>query len=139
MVTKVLAGAHDTPEGRAAIRAAAAEAETDGAELHLVGFLERPKGEGPTASYTDDSKRLLHDVEEMGRRLVPDHLEVHSHVPTGVNRPSEAVLRVAAAESVDLIVIGLRQRSRVGKLLLGSNAQDILLAADCPVLAVKDD
>ena len=43
----------------------------------------------------------------------------------------------AASVSADLVVIGLRRRSPVGKLLMGSVAQRILLGADCAVLAVK--
>jgi nucleotide-binding universal stress UspA family protein len=46
---------------------------------------------------------------------------------------------VGAAEEVDaeLIVIGVRRRSPVGKMLMGSDAQRILLQAECNVLAVK--
>ena len=44
---------------------------------------------------------------------------------------------MAESEGAALIVIGLRRRSPVGKLLLGSNSQTLLLHADCPVLAVK--
>jgi nucleotide-binding universal stress UspA family protein len=36
-----------------------------------------------------------------------------------------------------VLVIGIRHRSAVGKLLMGSAAQRILLDVDCPVLAVK--
>jgi nucleotide-binding universal stress UspA family protein len=49
----------------------------------------------------------------------------------------DQVLAVADEVSADLIVIGLRRRSPVGKLLMGSVAQRILLGAECAVLAVK--
>ena len=51
--------------------------------------------------------------------------------------PAEDLINVAEEVSADLIVIGLRRRSPVGKLILGTNAQRILLDAPCPVLAVK--
>jgi len=50
---------------------------------------------------------------------------------------TDELLRIAEDESADLLVIGLRRRSPVGKLILGANAQRILLDAACPVLAVK--
>jgi nucleotide-binding universal stress UspA family protein len=53
--------------------------------------------------------------------------------------PSEDLIGIANDVSAELIVIGLRRRSPVGKLILGSNAQRILLDAKCPVLAVKAD
>jgi nucleotide-binding universal stress UspA family protein len=51
--------------------------------------------------------------------------------------PADEVLRAAESTDAEFIVIGLRRRSPVGKLLLGSNAQRVLLDAACPVLAVK--
>ena len=51
--------------------------------------------------------------------------------------PAEDLIAVADEVDADLIVIGLRRRTPVGKLIMGSNAQQVLLDASCPVLAVK--
>jgi nucleotide-binding universal stress UspA family protein len=47
------------------------------------------------------------------------------------------LVNVAEEVGADFLVIGLRRRTPVGKLILGSDAQRILLDATCPVLAVK--
>jgi nucleotide-binding universal stress UspA family protein len=48
-----------------------------------------------------------------------------------------AVLDLVAGTDAELLVVGARRRSRVGKLLMGSVTQSIILDADIPVLVVK--
>jgi nucleotide-binding universal stress UspA family protein len=50
---------------------------------------------------------------------------------------AEEIEALVDAMNVSLLVIGLRKRSAVGKLLLGSVAQELLMSVACPVLAVK--
>lgn len=50
---------------------------------------------------------------------------------------ADAVLSAATETDASLIVVGIRPRTPVGKLLLGSVAQRLILDATCPVLAVK--
>lgn len=49
----------------------------------------------------------------------------------------ESILEEIARVEPALLVIGLRRRTPVGKLILGTSAQRLLLDAPCPVLAVK--
>ena len=43
----------------------------------------------------------------------------------------------AREQNVDLIYIGTRRRSKVGKLVFGSTTQYVILNAHCPVVTVK--
>ncbi len=128
---KVLVGFITSPEGEAALEAAIAEAKLRDATLVVVhsligGGRDEDKMPEYTVALRDVASRLESEgVDHQIRELVRG------------NSPGDDLLRFAADESVDLIVIGVRRRSPVGKLVLGSNAQDVLLGADCPVLAVK--
>jgi nucleotide-binding universal stress UspA family protein len=53
------------------------------------------------------------------------------------NAPGEDIVSFANESRTDLIVIGVKKRSKVGKLMFGSTAQYVILESDCPVLAVK--
>jgi nucleotide-binding universal stress UspA family protein len=76
------------------------------------------------------------DIAQLERRLRDEGIDVtvrHETVPD----VAEAVLDAAREHRADLVVVGVRKRSPVGKTLLGSVAQRIILDAECPVLAVK--
>jgi len=51
--------------------------------------------------------------------------------------PGEDLVRFAEDNEIDEIVIGIKRKSKVGKMLFGSNAQKIILDAKCPVVTVK--
>lgn len=53
------------------------------------------------------------------------------------NQPVEDLVAVVEEHAAQLLVIGIRRRSSVGKFVMGSDAQRILMLAQCPVLAVK--
>lgn len=82
--------------------------------------------------------RFAHDADiaALRDRLVAEGLDVVVRHDV-VDDVADAVIAAADEEQASLIVVGIRHRTPVGKLLLGSVAQRIILDAHCPVLAVK--
>lgn len=82
--------------------------------------------------------RFAHDADiaALRERLSAEGLEVVVRHEM-VDDVADAVITAADEEQATLIVVGIRHRTPVGKLLLGSVAQRIILEAHCPVLAVK--
>ncbi len=60
-----------------------------------------------------------------------------SHILVRGLEAGEDLVQYAEEHHIDLIVIGVRRRSKVGKLVFGSTAQYVVLKAHCPVLSVK--
>jgi nucleotide-binding universal stress UspA family protein len=120
------------PEGRAALSRAAEEARLRSSRLVVVN-----SHRGGREFDRDDAVDTEADLAEVRREL--DEAGVEHEIRTlerGMD-PADDLVNVAGEVSADFIVIGLRRRTPVGKLILGSNAQRVLLDAPCPVLAVK--
>ncbi len=135
---KVLVGSVRTAESQAAVEAAVGEVRSQGGELHLVVHIPPPTNERDAQEHAALLERERERLDEQAERI---HAEAGvpctAHFLQGAGRTSRALLDLAAEVEVDRIVIGTRRRSHVGKLLLGSTASDIILAAPCPVLSVK--
>jgi nucleotide-binding universal stress UspA family protein len=129
---KILTGYVRTAEGRAALDRAAEEALLRDADLLVVRAVRA--GDKDEAQETAEYRQELSNVEK-GLRNRGVRVTVRELVRPG--SAAESLVGFAEDEAVDLMVIGLRARSPVGKVVLGSDAQDILLGAGCPVLAVK--
>jgi len=128
----IVVGYVPKPEGEAALRLAAEEAKLRGASLVVVN--SHRGGRDMDDAEAHSTKSSLDDVRAQLSAAGIQH-EVRQLV-RGMD-PAEDLVSVAAEVSADIIIIGLRKRSPVGKLILGSNAQRVLLDAPCPVLAVK--
>ena len=131
MSDNVVVGWVRSPEGQAAVEAAVEETRRRNGRLVLV-HSSRGGHENPATVV-----ELRDALEELETRLRGEGLQVAVHDYVRGKDPADDLIEVAEKEGAALIVIGLRRRTPVGKLLLGSNAQEILLRADCPVLAVK--
>ena len=129
---KIVVGYLRTPEGQAALGRAIEEAKLREAELVVVHSIR-----GGGRSEEREVLQSRKDLAEVEEQLVTQLVSFQVRELVLGHSPSEDLLEFAGRESADMIVIGIRRRSPVGKLVLGSNAQDILLRAECAVLAVK--
>jgi len=128
----IVLGYTPTPSGRIALERAIQEAKLRDSRLLVV------------LSMWGGHRMGLSDVEEARRAFEEAETQIKAAGVTYELRelvrgksPAQDLADIAAEEKADLLVIGYRHRSKSGKYFLGSDAQDILLAAPCPVLAVR--
>jgi len=125
----IVVGYSADPYGRAALEHGIAEAKLRGTSLRVINSTSGD-------AYVDArfaQPTEVHDIEE---RLANCGVEYELSQPVGVDAVDE-LLTTMERDDADLLVIGIRHRSPVGKLLLGSVAQQLLLECPKPVLAVK--
>ena len=132
----IIVGYLPTPEGQAALSHAAQEAILRRQPLTLVDISHHGGPHDARHGKPLDDAALPADANEIRERLATAQLALRVHSPAGLE-PSDELIRAAQETDAELIVVGLRHRTPVGKLLLGSYAQRVLLEAGCPVLAVK--
>lgn len=120
------------PTGRLALEHGVREARlrnTDLAVIHVVvDSIDADRTEAYRLGISDEIERAVGAHPDLTWSL---------HLQTPMPDPAAAVLQLVTRLDPELLVIGARRRSPVGKALLGSVAQDLILEATVPVLVVK--
>lgn len=128
----VLVGYVPNPLGEATLRAGVEECRRRGEPLVVLNMARDDVLVDARRAASSDLARVERDVAELGVEVEVVQVEEGSD-------PADVIVSEASSRGASVVVIGLRHRTAVGKLIMGSVAQRILLDARCPVLAVKED
>jgi len=129
---KILVGYKGTDVGKDLMDIAVKHAKAfDGEILIVTSMLGGDKTDGQ--EFVDAEKNL-----DQAKAYFADFgVKSQTHLLVRGFEAGEDIVRFAQEKNVDEIIIGVRSRSKVGKLIFGSTAQVVILDAHCPVLTVK--
>ncbi len=133
---KIMVCFDNSAESKNALREAAQLAKAFQGEVLVVTSLAADQQYYP--KLIEPYENNLKEAQEFMEKLsVPCQTKIaYRDVDSNVG---EALAEFAKEENVDKIVVGIRNRSKLGKLFLGSKAQTILLMGHCPVVGVKKE
>ena len=129
---KFLVGYNGSYEAEKALIEAQKHANAFDAAIHIMTSLEQ--------SSTLDKAVIEKAESELEYLRTPfniDDIPCETYVVVNYLTPGEDLVQFAIDNRMDEIYIGIKKRSKVGKLVFGSTAQYVILNAPCPVVAVK--
>ena len=103
------------------------------AKIHLVSYIK-------VGTYEDEPARLervKRAIERHAQSLRNDGFDVTTEVGLIAMAAAMELIRYASEQGADLVIVGLAKRTRMGKALMGSDAQRVLLGCECPVLVTR--
>jgi len=129
---KILVGYDGSNSAKDALNLAKSHAKALGASVEVV--TSRQKG---TESERKDIEQAERGLEYAKALFEEDNIACNTHLLIRGLSAGEDLVEFAKENAVDEIVVGVKRRSKVGKLLLGSTAQYVILQAHCPVVTIK--
>ena len=129
---KILVGYDGTNSAKEALNLAKSHAKAFGATVEVVTSMQ---------TGTESERKDIEQAERglaYAKSLFEDGgIECNTHLLIRGLSPGEDLVGFANENQIDQIIVGVKRRSKVGKLLMGSTAQYVILQARCPVVTVK--
>lgn len=129
---KILVGYDGSAPSKEALKLARKHTAAFGGTVDVVTSMK--KG---TANQRQEMETALCALEEVKSLFVEKNVACKTHLLIRGMSPGEDLIEFAQENKIDEILIGVRRRSKVGKLLMGSTAQFVILESSCPVVSVK--
>jgi nucleotide-binding universal stress UspA family protein len=129
---KILVGFDGSDASKAALKLAAEHAQAFDAKLLLVQSMVGGP-EVPKRDFENAERELGYQKSQLKNQ----NIACESLLSTRGLDPGEDLVRLAKEQKVGEIIMGVKRRSKVGKLVFGSTAQYVILNAPCPVVTVK--
>jgi len=118
--------------GKKVLALAVERARQSAAQVYLVTSLV---GGGETP--VDVIEQARTDLDQAAGLLAANGIAAETHLLIRGLSAGEDVVQFAQEIDADEIIVGIWKKSKVGKILFGSTAQDVILKAGCPVLTTK--
>ena len=132
IVMKILVGYDGTNSAKEALNLARSHAKAFDASIEVVTSMQ--KG---TESERKDIEQAERGLEYAKSLFDEDSIDCNTHLLIRGLSAGEDLVEFANENQIDQIIVGVKRRSKVGKLLMGSTAQYVILQAGCPVVTVK--
>jgi nucleotide-binding universal stress UspA family protein len=148
-INKILVAVGFTEYTEELLNYAARIAESLGAELIVANIINvrdvEAIGTIATMGYEVDSEHYISGIEADRRQTLNRILKKISfpadklHTVFKVGHPVEALLKIAINENTDLMVMGIKGRSNLETLLMGSVAEKVFRRSPIPILSYRDE
>ena len=129
---KILVGYDGTNSAKEALNLAKSHAKAFGASVEVATSML--KG---TESQRKEIEQAERGLEYAKTLFEEDNILCNTHLLIRGLSAGEDLVEFANENEIDQIIVGVKRRSKVGKLLMGSTAQYVILQAQCPVVTVK--
>ncbi len=132
MTMKIMAGIDDSEISEKVLDLAVRHAKAFRGNLELVISME--KGDESEQEAIRKAEELLNNRK---KKVETAGVACNTHLLIRGMTPGEDLVRFAKENGIEEILIGVRRKSKVGKLIFGSTAQHVILKADCPVVTIR--